>query len=254
MLVAAYVIMTLVRAVFIVLVTSISSTRMLNEMVISVIRAHIQFFDSNPSGRIMTRFSKDIASLDVHIPFFILFITQGLFNVFTVAAIICVLYPLLIIVVLTGVALMLIIVSYLNGAQRETQRHESVLRGPVHSSFQNLLEGLKTIRAYEAGDYFRRLYLLEMENCSNATFTFYSINRLVQLHMDLICVLVSVLVAAYAVLSKEAHQPQILAFTVQILIDLIAQFSLTFRGVIELETLMTSSQRIFRYTQIPDEE
>lgn len=37
-----------------------------------VLHASIQFFDSNPIGRIVTRFSKDIAVFDLIIPVMIL--------------------------------------------------------------------------------------------------------------------------------------------------------------------------------------
>ena len=33
----------------------------LNSMINNLLRANILFFDSNPSGRILTRFSKDIS-------------------------------------------------------------------------------------------------------------------------------------------------------------------------------------------------
>jgi ABC-type multidrug transport system fused ATPase/permease subunit len=42
----------------------LSSTNLLKKMTEKVIRAKILFFDSNPIGRILTRFSKDMVILD----------------------------------------------------------------------------------------------------------------------------------------------------------------------------------------------
>jgi ATP-binding cassette subfamily C (CFTR/MRP) protein 4 len=50
-----------------------------------VLRANVLFFDSNPIGRILTRFSKDMAVLDYVAPPTIILMTYGIFRAFTVA-------------------------------------------------------------------------------------------------------------------------------------------------------------------------
>jgi len=52
-----------------------SSTGMHNKMTEKVIRSKILFFDSNPSGRIITRFMKDMALLDFLLPALIAIVT-----------------------------------------------------------------------------------------------------------------------------------------------------------------------------------
>ena len=44
------------------------TTNMYHKMCEKVLRANILFFDSNPIGRILTRFSKDMAVLDLIVP------------------------------------------------------------------------------------------------------------------------------------------------------------------------------------------
>jgi ABC-type multidrug transport system fused ATPase/permease subunit len=68
-LVAVYIILTLARAVNIAAICLISSTNLHNAMTKALSRAKILFFDSNPVGRIQTRFSKDIQILDFQLPF-----------------------------------------------------------------------------------------------------------------------------------------------------------------------------------------
>lgn len=45
-----------------------AATNMHNMMAEKVLRANILFFDSNPIGRITTRFSRDMTILDMGIP------------------------------------------------------------------------------------------------------------------------------------------------------------------------------------------
>jgi len=50
-----------------------------------ILRANILFFDSNPIGRILTRFSKDMAVLDLVAPAVSILMTYGIFRAITVA-------------------------------------------------------------------------------------------------------------------------------------------------------------------------
>lgn len=76
-------------------------------MTLKVVRSKILFFDSNPLGRIFTRFSKDIAVLDLIMPAITVFATFGLFRTITVMITVCVIHPYLLIVIIIVVILML---------------------------------------------------------------------------------------------------------------------------------------------------
>jgi ABC-type multidrug transport system fused ATPase/permease subunit len=76
-----------------------------------VIRATILFFDSNPVGRIVTRFSKDVTVLDFVIPLCVVLIAQGAFRTITVTITLGVINPWLFIVVAIALGLMFYILS-----------------------------------------------------------------------------------------------------------------------------------------------
>lgn len=71
-----------------------------------MLRAKILFFDSNPIGRVVTRFSKDVGVLDFIVPILTIFIVQGIFRTITVAITISIINPYLFIVVFVGGILM----------------------------------------------------------------------------------------------------------------------------------------------------
>lgn len=75
-----------------------------------VLRAKIVFFDSNPIGRVVTRFSKDVGVLDFIIPTLTIFIAQGIFRTVTVAITISIINPYLFIVVFVGAILMVYVI------------------------------------------------------------------------------------------------------------------------------------------------
>ena len=75
-------------------------------MVTTVIRASILFFDSNPVGRVLTRFSKDMAILDSLLPTVCVFATFGIFRSLTVMLVVIILNPWLALVIALVAALM----------------------------------------------------------------------------------------------------------------------------------------------------
>lgn len=79
-------------------------------MVQKILRAKIQFFDSNPIGRIQTRFSKDITALDQVITIMVQMATFSAFRTFYIFATMAVLYWPLVPICLFSLIFMVIIV------------------------------------------------------------------------------------------------------------------------------------------------
>ncbi len=63
--------------------------------------------------------------------------------------------------------------------------------------------------------------------------------------LDLVCLLFTISVASFSVFSKGASGNERLAFTLQIITDVVVFFSYSIRMLAEIENNMTSSQRIF---------
>lgn len=120
MLILVYMLLTVLRSVSIVVICSISSTRMHDEMTRRLARAKILFFDSNPMGRILTRFSKDTNMLDSMIPVQLQLATHGIFRTLTVGMVVCVIYPYMLLAILVAVVSMILIIRFGIQAMRET--------------------------------------------------------------------------------------------------------------------------------------
>ena len=67
-LVAASFILSIIRAYIFFLVCLRSSERLHDKMVMALLKEPVLFFDSNPVGRILNRFSKDVGSMDELLP------------------------------------------------------------------------------------------------------------------------------------------------------------------------------------------
>jgi ABC-type bacteriocin/lantibiotic exporter with double-glycine peptidase domain len=82
-----------------------------NAMTKTVLRSKILFFDSNPTGRIVTRFSKDIVVLDFILSSVMTYAVGGLFNAAAVAISAAVVNPYILIAVAIACLIMFYIIK-----------------------------------------------------------------------------------------------------------------------------------------------
>lgn len=146
-------------------------------MLTKVARSRIEFFDSNPVGRILARFSKDISVIDLSIPMLTNFAAQGMFRTITVFCILMVIQPFLIIPVFVSSCFMYVIFHRVINVANSAQRQDSVYRGPLGTNFTNAVSGLVTLRTFERLPFFERIFIDDLNKSCNATFTMFSIQR-----------------------------------------------------------------------------
>ncbi|KAI2474163.1 ATP-binding cassette sub-family C member 4 [Diabrotica virgifera virgifera] len=112
-----------------------------------IIYAKMRFFDTNPSGRILNRFAKDIGLIDEAIPRVLLDGGSMLLQMVGSLVLVAVANPYAIIMaailaVLTG----LVRKMYLS-TSKNIRRVEGILRSPIYTHLNSTLQGLPTIRA-----------------------------------------------------------------------------------------------------------
>ena len=145
-LVGASVIFTTIRTCWFLSVSLRCSERLHDKMVLAVLQAPVLFFDSNPVGRIMNRFSKDVGCLDEVLPKTFLEAFQLVLLLFLSILVPAVTNPWLLCVVIPTTLLAALISWYYLKTSRELKRLESICRSPVYSHISETLDGLETIR------------------------------------------------------------------------------------------------------------
>ena len=122
------------------------SERLHAKMVMAILQAPVFFFDSNPVGRILNRFSKDVGCIDEVLPKTSLKAIQRTLLMFTAIILPTVINPWLLFAVVPVTVLAGVISRYYLKTSRELKRIESIARSPIYSHFSETLDGLETIR------------------------------------------------------------------------------------------------------------
>ena len=119
------------------------SERLHDKMVAAIVQAPVLFFDSNPVGRILNRFSKDVGYLDELLPktfliaiqLTLLILASTIMPTFTNFWVLLIVEPLAVIAVYISM--------YSLKTSRQLKRLESINRSPVYSHVSETLNGLE---------------------------------------------------------------------------------------------------------------
>ena len=123
-------------------------------------------------------------------------------------------YPYMIVFLFFAIWLMSLVLKKSAAPQRECLRMDSIYRGPIHSQFAMIVNGLVTLRSYERTKYFRQHFMNDLEKSSNVTWSYHSILRWMGMSLDCICLLFSLCATAFAILMKGSVSVELLAFTI----------------------------------------
>ena len=135
----------------------LKSTRKLHDqMALAVIKCPVLFFDTNPAGRIMNRFTKDVGAMDDLLPMQFVYAVCVCLNIIVVVFLALAVNMWIVVAVIPLMMLFFSITSYYVKSSRELKRIEAIRCSPVYDHVADTITGLEVIRT--SG--------MEMESCS----------------------------------------------------------------------------------------
>lgn len=237
--------------VFYVLVNA--SQTLHNRMFESILKAPVLFFDRNPIGRILNRFSKDIGHMDDLLPLTFLDFIQTLLLVVSVIAVAAAVIPWILIPLVPLSIIFVVLRRYFLETSRDVKRLESTTRSPVFSHLSSSLQGLWTIRAYKAEERCQELFDAHQDLHSEAWFLFLTTSRWFAVRLDAICALFVIVVAfGSLVLAKTLDAGQV-GLALSYSLTLMGMFQWSVRQSAEVENMMISVERVIEYTDLEKE-
>jgi len=146
-----------------------SAGRLHGNVLRSVLRAPMSFFDTTPTGRILSRFSKDMFTVDQEL--------ADMVDIFLyiVIQLIVVLVTIIFVTPYFAIALPFLMIlyfwamNYYRQVAREIKRLDSISRSPIFALFSETLGGLSTIRAFGRSSDFQQQFdsILDINTSTN---------------------------------------------------------------------------------------
>jgi len=233
-------------------------------LLVSILKAPMSFFDTTPTGRILSRFSKDLYSVDLEI-------TDNMdFAIFAALTVLVSFGSILVVTPWFGVAIVPIlyiyftVLNFFRQVSRETKRIESISRSPVFSHFSETLGGLGTIQAYNQADRFISDFEIKVDSNTQATYNNKCADRWLSTRLELLGALIAGLAAVFAcsvvinnsftITEDSKNFASSAGLSLNYAISVTGLLNWVVRTFAQTEATMNSAERILYYTEeIPQE-
>ncbi|KAG8887722.1 hypothetical protein FRB98_009106 [Tulasnella sp. 332] len=204
MIIASGALMWTIASVIFVFGSVKGSRRIHERLTQAILNTNLRWLDSTPVGRIVSRFTQDIQSVDASVGTrFSSLVELSMIMLFRLASIIMYspvfFFPGAVIAYVGS----WVTKVYMAG-QLLVKREMSVARSPVYSHFHACIAGLTSIRAYGVEEAFQRESRRRIDVYTRAARTFYNLNRWVSIRIETLSSLFVGSLTAYLVYVRKA--------------------------------------------------
>ncbi|KAG8474416.1 hypothetical protein CXB51_033997 [Gossypium anomalum] len=221
---------------FWLITSSLRAARRLHDMMLnSILRAPMLFFQTNPTGRVINRFSRDLGDIDRNVANFMNMLMNQVWQLLSTFALI----GMLSIVSLWAIMPLFIL-------------------SPIYAQFGEALNGLSSIRAYKAYERVANVNGKSMDNNIRFTLANTSSNRWRTIRLETLGGLMIWLTATFAVLQNgRAENQAAFASTMGLLLSYSLNITSLLSGVLRqasrAENSLNAVERVGSYINLPSE-
>jgi len=215
-----------------------------------VISAPTAFFDVNPTGRILNRFSKDLAVLDDIIPWvFFDFANVSLACLGTLALLAAVNPYLLLVIAPLSLAFYQLRERFL-AVSRVIKRVEATSRSPIYSILTECAGGLTTIRAFNLHATMERRFGVTLDRNGRAYWAWLATTRWLGIRLDAFCIALLVVTVFMGVALRGELTAAYTGLLLSQIVALTNAFQWAVRQSSEVETSMIGCERVLEYAEL----
>ncbi|KAF5286638.1 hypothetical protein FQA39_LY16212 [Lamprigera yunnana] len=223
-----------------------------NAMLNGIVRAPLSFFDVTPTGRILSRFSKDVDVMDTSLPFYFSDGTYCLFEVLSTLFVISYTTPIFVAVIIPIGIIYYLVQRFYVATSRQLKRLESVSRSPIYSHFGETVTGASAIRAYAQTDRFIKESEARVDFNQVCYFPSVIANRWLAVRLEMVGNLIILFAALFAVLSKDQN-PGLVGLSVSYALQITQTLNWLVRMTSDVETNIVAVERIKEYGETAQE-
>ncbi|KAK6195727.1 hypothetical protein SNE40_001092 [Patella caerulea] len=243
----------LLRALLFFFIAVRASQKLHDLMFARILRTTINFFDTNPVGRILNRFSKDVGHMDDLLPVTFFDFIQCFLLILGIILVAGIVNPWVFIPTVPLCGLFLLVRRYYIQTSRSVKRLEGTTRSPVFSHLSASLQGLHTIRAFNMEEKFIDEFDLHQDQHTESWYLFLATSRWFAVRLDWLCALFITAVTFLSVVSSQGLDAGLVGLSITYAMALMGMFQWGVRQSAEVENQMISVERVLEYTRLPTE-
>uniref|UniRef100_A0A8W7PDN0 ABC-type glutathione-S-conjugate transporter n=1 Tax=Anopheles coluzzii TaxID=1518534 RepID=A0A8W7PDN0_ANOCL len=236
------------------------SKRVHSQMLATILRQPMEFFDLNDSGVIVNRFSNDLKVVDKTIITSVRSVLSASFSVLgTLMLFVYKLHSKLLLFVLAFTAALMLVcglkrlLSYHLQVARTLKRFEASSRSPIILQYNETIQGIDTIKAYEAEDRLLRQFFEKVDTHQNYIYHNRFANRWIGIRLEFIGAIVIYYVALLTVSNQSMVGFAFVGIIVSYVLRLIPSLNSLLLALGALEENIISFERVAQYLDLQRE-
>jgi len=230
-----------------------SSRNLHNHAIKSLATTGSTFFDKNPTGRVLNRFSKDTALTDEACSNFMTEATNTTTIMLGNVVLISIIFPYNLIVFFVWLVLVYLVIKKFFFYSKELRKIELVTRSPLLTQLSAALSGIHVIRCLKLESMFRQLVEQSARHNFKAFFTYQCLIRPIQLYSDILTVCIVIFNVIFLVALKGSISAEVAGLSIAVTFSYLNLAGWWSKTLVETENFMSSPQRLLEYTNLPVE-
>ncbi|CAM0912877.1 unnamed protein product [Alopecurus aequalis] len=238
-----------------VVVLGIETSRSLfSQLLNSLFRAPISFFDSTPLGRILSRVSSDLSMVDLDVPFAFMFSLSASLNAYSNLGVLAVVTWEVLFVSVPMIVLAIRLQRYYLASAKELMRINGTTKSALANHLGESISGAITIRAFEEEDRFfaKNLDLVD-KNASSYFYNFAATEWLIQRLEIMSAAVLSFSAFVMALLPQGSFSPGFVGMALSYGLSLNMSLVFSIQNQCLLANQIISVERVNQYMDIQSE-
>ncbi|XP_048548789.1 ABC transporter C family member 10-like [Triticum urartu] len=238
-----------------VVVLGIQSSRSLfSQLLNSLFRAPMSFFDSTPLGRVFSRVSSDLSLVDLDVPFSFVFSLGAIFNAYSNLGVLVVIAWQVLFIAVPMIVLAIWLQRYYLASAKELMRINGTTKSALANHLGESISGAITIRAFEEEDRFfaKNLDLVD-KNASPYFYNFAATEWLIQRLEIMSAAVLSFSAFVMALLPQGSFSPGFVGMALSYGLSLNISFVFSIQFQCNLANQIISVERVNQYMDIQSE-
>ncbi|KAF7821793.1 ABC transporter C family member 10-like [Senna tora] len=244
----------LVRSLAVVALGVQSSKSLFSQLLNSLFRAPMSFYDSTPLGRILTRVTSDLSIVDLDVPFALMFTIGATMNCYANLTVLAVVTWQVLFVSIPMVYIAIRLQRYYFASAKELMRMNGTTRSFVANHLAESIAGAVSIRAFEEEDRFftKNLDLIDV-NAAPFFHTFAANEWLIQRLEAVSAVVLASAALCMVVLPQGTFTSGFIGMALSYGLSLNASLVFSIQNQCTLANYIISVERLNQYMHIPSE-
>ncbi|KAI9342571.1 P-loop containing nucleoside triphosphate hydrolase protein [Obelidium mucronatum] len=211
----------------------------------SILRVPMLFFETNPSGRIISRFSRDFSETDRVLPRLFQSNMETTLNVLGTLVLIVYASPFMLIVIAAIIPVYGYILKMYRACLRELKRIEALSRSPLYAQISESFAGISTIRAFGASERFILTQEKLQDTANRPTYIINCLDIWVSVRAEsFVAILIGFLALLGVILNIDTA---LLGLALSYCLSMMVLLNFGLRNIAELEARMNSVERLSHY-------